>query len=287
MTMYPFSPLALLNALAACGGTEPRCVAYGETPRHRVDIYAPKQARGKMTSIVFFYGGGWESGDKALYGFVGHALAALGYLVFIPNYRVYPQVRFPAFVEDGARAVAFARHHAGAYGGDPARIVLMGHSAGAHIAALLALDARWLSALGLAPDRDLLGMVGLAGPYDFLPLHSATLQEIFRPAAALAETQPITFANSDAPPFFLATTSQDSVVAPGNSHRLAQAIREKGGSATVKVYRRLGHRSLIGVLASPLRWVAPVLRDIVAFIDTLPQQGNAKPCRAMAWDSSI
>ncbi|TCK23642.1 acetyl esterase/lipase [Ancylobacter aquaticus] len=267
-------PAAVLNALSRL---EPvrvtENIAYADGPRHRLDVYAPTfGATQGLQVVVFFYGGSWDSGDRAMYRFVGAALAARGMVVVIPDYRLYPEVRFPAFLEDGARAVQWARANAAAYGGDPSRLILMGHSAGAQIAAMLAFDRQWLGAVRLDPRRDVAGLVGLAGPYDFLPLESATLKKIFGPPAGRERSQPINFVTGEAPPAFLATGARDTTVDPGNSKRLAARIRAKGGEATLKVYDRPDHRLILGALSPPLRLVAPVLDDVTGFVRQLSQR---------------
>jgi acetyl esterase/lipase len=262
------SPASVLNVIALWGRYRVSAdIAYAAGPRHSLDVYVPEPRPTAAPVVVFFYGGNWEEGDKSIYRFVGAALAARGLVTIIPDYRVYPEVRFPGFIEDGALAVRWAHDHAAEFGGDPQRLVLMGHSAGAHIAAMLTYDRQWLAAQGLKPSRDLRGLVGLAGPYDFLPLHSATLKIIFGPEDRLFTTQPINYVDGTAPPAFLAAGSADDVVNPGNTTRLARRIDEKGGAVTVKIYDGIGHRILIGAFAAPLRPLAPVLRDTVAFID--------------------
>ena len=271
-------PTAVLNALARL---EPVRVtenlAYADGPRHRLDVYAPTSgaAQGRPV-VVFFYGGSWDSGERAMYRFVGAALASRGLVVVIPDYRLYPQVRFPAFVQDGARAVRWARDNAASYGGDPSRLVLMGHSAGAQIAALLAFNRHWLGAVRLDPRRDVAGLVGLAGPYDFLPLKSAKLKEIFGPKAGRGRSQPINVVTGEAPPAFLATGARDTTVEPGNSVRLAARIEAEGGAASLKVYDRADHRLILGAFSPPLRLIAPVLDDVTGFIGrvTAPEAGR-------------
>ena len=216
--------------------------------------------------IVLLYGGSWQSGSKATYRFVGAALAARGFVTVIPDYRVYPEVSFPGFIQDAAAAVGWTRSHIAAYGGDGRRIVLMGHSAGAQIAALLTLDRRWLAAVGLDADRDIAAMVGLAGPYDFLPLKDPVLQALFAPAGDLRQTQPITFARGDAPPLFLAAGTADTTVLPRNTERLAAAIQAAGGRVETRLYPGVGHAEIIGAVAGPLRWLAPVLNDVTGFL---------------------
>ena len=263
--LFACSPTTVLNALAPSSGIAvTRDIAYAPGPRHALDIYAPAIANAPV--VVFLYGGGWRDGDRSTYRFVGATLAARGFVVVVPDYRVYPEVLFPAFVEDAAQAVAWTKAHIQTFGGDPARIHLMGHSAGAHIAALLTLDRRYLAQQGLDPDRDIVSMVGLAGPYDFLPLTDPVYQRIFAPSGDLAVTQPITFARAGAPPVLLLTGRDDTTVLPRNSENLAARITAFGGRAEVRVYPAIGHLLVLGAIAGALSWTAPVLDDCVAFL---------------------
>lgn len=259
------STVGALNAATPGRGPAARDIAYGDGPRRTLDVYAPRRTPAPV--VVFLYGGGWDTGAKADYAFAGKALAAQGYVAVIPDYRLYPEVRYPGFLEDSAQAVAWAKKHAAEYGGDPDRLVLMGHSAGAYNAAMLALDSRWLGAVGMDPKTDLKGMVGLAGPYDFLPLRSDRLKIIFGPEAQRPATQPVAYVDGGDPPLWLAHDAGDRVVDPGNMTRLAAAVRAKGGSVETKTYKGLNHALLVGTLAWPLRFLAPVLRDASAFID--------------------
>lgn len=273
------SPVDLLNVLSPDSGVvTTRDVAYGDGPRNRLDVYAPADARDAPT-VVFFYGGSWQEGAKADYAFVARALARDGIVVIVPDYRVYPAVKFEGFMRDGAAAVGWAARHARAYGGDPSRLVLMGHSAGAHIAALLSLDARWLGAVGLDPHSAIAGMVGLAGPYDFLPIEDPVLQTIFGPPARLADTQPINFVDGSNPPMFLATAAEDTTVRPRNTAALADKVRARGGPVQTRTYAGLDHRTLIGVVSPPLGRLAPVLGEVSAFIRSLRPAGAGIPAR--------
>ncbi len=258
----------LLNRLAPRRGVTVRAgLAYGPGPRHRLDAYLPARAAASAPApvVVFFYGGGWEEGERGMYRFVAAALAARGILTLVPDYRLYPEVRFPAFMEDAAAAVAWARSFAATQGGDPGRLFLMGHSAGAQIATLLALDARYLRAAGMARGR-IAGVIGLAGPYDFLPLRSPTLKAIFGPEAAWPASQPITYVTASAPPMLLAAGTADRVVDPGNARRLAARLHSAGATAELHLYRGLGHRALIGGFASVLAPLLPVRRATLRFI---------------------
>jgi acetyl esterase/lipase len=260
------SPVTVLNALAPRAGiTETRDVPYASGARHQLDIYAPEQS-GPAPVVVFIYGGGWKDGDKGDYRFVAAALAARGFMTVVPDYRLFPQVRFPVFLQDNAAAVAWTRANIARYGGDPRRIFLMGHSAGAYNVAMLTLDRQWLGATGLDPDRDILGAIGLAGPYDFLPLHDPELEDIFAPSGELRLSQPITFARGDAPPMFLSAGSDDTTVLPRNTTNLAAAIRHDGGAVQERIYPGVNHIKIIGAMAGLLRWVAPSMADVTAFL---------------------
>ncbi len=268
------SPLTIMNAATGGDYTLTRDLPYAPGPRHMLDVYAPQNARGAPV-VVFFYGGSWQTGDKSMYRFVGAALARHGIVAVIPDYQIYPATRFPGFLLDAAAATRWSRDHADQYGGDPSQLFVMGHSAGAYIAAMLALDPQWLRAQGMAP-RDLSGLIGLAGPYDFLPITDPVLQTIFGPPDQLASTQPINFAAPGAPPAFLAAGTKDTTVYPRNSIRLAAKLDAAGDAVTLRLYKGLDHKLLIGAL-SPLvtpfvSGAAPVLGDCLAFIRHYSQQ---------------
>ena len=260
-----------LLALSSPGSVRVRHdLVYAPGDRGRLDVYAPKILPPHAPVVVFLFGGSWQSGDKALYRFVGVSLASRGIVTVIPDYRVYPEVRYPQFLRDNASAVAFAKAHAVEWGADPERLYLVGHSAGAYNAAMLALDPRWLGAVGLSPRRDVAGVVGLAGPYDFLPLRDPKLKTIFGPPEGLADTQPINHASSDAPPMRLVAGDKDTVVDPGNATRLAAAIAARGGVVSTRLYPGLGHISLLTSVAGLFRRPGGVLDDIVAFVNHRP-----------------
>jgi acetyl esterase/lipase len=261
------SPVTVLNALAPKSGVfETHDIAYAAGDRHSLDIYAPA-GQGAVPVVVFIYGGGWKNGNKAEYRFVAAALAARGFLTVVPDYRLFPQVRFPAFLQDNAAAVAWTKANIATYGGDPHRIFLLGHSAGAYNVAMLTLDKQWLAADGLDPDADLAGTIGLAGPYDFLPLHDPELDEIFATAGDLRLSQPIMFARGNGPPMLLAAGTADDTVLPLNTEHLAAAIRRDGGSVEERLYPGVDHTKIIGAMAGVLRWLAPSLKDVVGFLD--------------------
>ena len=262
------SPVSVLNALAPARGiTVTQDVRYAAGDRNALDVYAPASPTPSPV-VVFIYGGGWKNGNKSQYRFVAAALAARGFLTVVPDYRLYPEVRFPVFLQDNAAAVAWTKGNIAKFGGDPRRIFLMGHSAGAYNVAMLTLDKRWLGETGLNPDRDLLGTVGLSGPYDFLPLHDPVLETIFAPAGDLRLTQPITFARGDAVPMLLASGTDDTTVLPRNTEHLAAAIRRDGGRADERLYPGVDHVRIIGAMAGVLHWLAPSLADVSMFLNS-------------------
>jgi acetyl esterase/lipase len=240
-------------------------LAYGEDPRQKLDVYAPDGARRGLPVVLFIYGGSWNSGDRGDYAFVGRALAAQGLVAIVMDYRLVPQVVFPGFVEDAARATAWAKGHAQDYGGDPDQVFVMGHSAGAYIAAMASVTPTYARAAGLSgqPYR---GLIGLAGPYDFLPLDVDATRAAFGSAPDLAKTQPVNVATAFAPPAFLAHGLDDTTVYPRNTKRLAAVLRAKGVAVSDRYYPDTTHAGIIVAVAKPFRDKAPVLADAVGFI---------------------
>ena len=243
-----------------------RGVAYGADPRQRLDVYAPPTARGPVPVVVFFYGGGWSAGARGDYGWAAQALAARGFLVIVPDYRLAPAHPYPDFVQDGAAAVRWAQDHAAAFGGDPRRLLLAGHSAGAYIALQLALDDDFLRAAGV--DRAAItGAVGLSGPYDFYPFDVAASRQAFGLWPEPHETQPIAYAaRPHRPPVLLIQGGQDAVVQPRNAVSLDRALRAAGNASTLRLYPDLSHPDTLLALSVPFRGKAPILDETTAFL---------------------
>jgi acetyl esterase/lipase len=240
-----------------------RNIAYGDAPRQRLDVFSPKNARGRPI-VVFFYGGSWTTGQKSNYAFVGAALAARGYVTVIPDYRLYPEVRFPAFVEDGAKAVAWVEQHAAEFGGDPRKIVLMGHSAGAHTAALLALNDAYLERAGVNP-RSIVGLIGLSGPYALVP-DSDTLHAIFAKPYTADDWQPVRFASRESPPTLLLHGMADREVYVSNTEELRDALSAHGAQVETHLYPHRGHADTVASFTLVARWRTPALEQTVAFL---------------------
>ncbi len=240
---------------------------FGPGPRQKLDIYRPKPEMDRKAIVIFYYGGGWRRGERGMYRFVGAALAAQGFTTVIPDYRLYPEFGFPEFMEDAALAYGWVQKRLNA-GGLKRPVILMGHSAGGHIAALLALDGHYLA--DYPPPA---AVVGLAGPYAFDPTTWPRTRDIFRAAAGDPDkTRPVTFVSAKAPPMFLARGAEDDVVAGFNADELARALHEKGVEAENRIYPGMGHAGLVLALARPFRWRAPVLAESVAFIDHVLKQ---------------
>ena len=267
------SPLGTLNAvIPGSSYTLSANVAYGPLPRQRLDIYRPTAAApaAGWPVLVFFYGGSWNRGEKADYKFVGEALASRGVLTLVADYRLYPSVRYPDFLKDSALALGYGLNEAKPLGGDAKRVFVMGHSAGGYNAAMLALDARWLSGTGHAP-AELAGFIGLAGAYDFLPMTNPDAQPVFFHPHYPPNTQPIEFALASAPRTFLGAAVKDSLINPQrNTVGLADRLKSAGVPVTLRMYEGVSHITLLASLAWPLRFLAPTLEDVVAFIGATP-----------------
>lgn len=251
------SPTRLLDAVTPAGDYRlERALAYGEHPRQRLDVYHPVgEDRGIV--IVFFYGGSWRFGDRAGYRFVAESLTRRGITVVIPDYRLHPEITFPAFVEDGAMALRWVRDNRVKPG---ARLFVMGHSAGAHIAALLALDPRYQARDGLA------GLIGIAGPYDFLPMTAPRTRAVFGTLADDPVTQPITFASPAAPPALLIHGATDTTVYPRNSQNLAAALRSAGVPARLSLYPDRGHVDIMLGLSSVFAGDGRLMSELTSFL---------------------
>ena len=221
-------------------------LAYGTDARQKLDVYRPQAAQ-RAPVILFWYGGSWRHGEKDYYRFVGISLARRGFVAILPDYRLAPDHGFPAFVNDAASAVRWARDHAKDYGGDRDRIYISGHSAGGHSALMLALDPQYLRAVGLAPS-DIAGAISLAGPTGLENLRGEGLKGVFPPAVPDGAFLPIALARlhaATAPPILLMTGLDDDVVLASSVARLADSIRTSGGTVAVKAYPGIGHIELM------------------------------------------
>lgn len=287
---YRTSPLGVLNRLTPTSTYQlERDVPYTAAGGLHLDVYRPIDHRqgnaagneasneagrqadhqadheGRAPVVVFFYGGSWQTGSRSDYRFVGEALAAAGIVAVIPDYRLYPAATYPGFLSDCARAVAWTVAEIGRFGGDPETVIVAGHSAGAYNAAMVALDPRWLAPLGLHPER-VAGLIGLAGPYNFLPIKAPDLIEVFGGAQPGIESQPVAHVSPAAPRTLLIAARRDkSVYTDRNTEVLAERLAAAGAPVDVRVFRGVTHETLVGAIARPLRGLAPVLPEILRF----------------------
>jgi acetyl esterase/lipase len=260
------SSLDVLNAVTPNGEAQLTSdIRYGEQLRQTLDIHLPTTTKTARPVVIFFYGGRWQNGSKSEYVFVGQALAKLGIITVIPDYRLFPDVEFPTFIRDSAAATKWTLNNIQRYGGDPKQVFLMGHSAGAHIAAMLATNAQYLQEVGLTP-RQLKGMIGLAGGYDF-KITDADIKQVFRRASSYEDSQPINFVDGDEPPLLLLHGKKDVTLAPQNSKNLAYQTKQLGGQAEVVIYDKMAHVGmLLSLVDSPFMYFSPVLKDIEKFV---------------------
>mgnify|MGYP002780671153 CR=1 FL=1 len=259
-TVDRLTPGRSLARLAASG------VPYGPNRRHRADIWVPRASpEGPLPVLVFFYGGGWHAGNRGDYGFVGAALASQGFVTVIPDYRLVPTVRYPAFLWDAALAARWVARHIDDWHGDPTRIAVSGHSAGAYLAAMLTMDRRWLEGVNAAPDL-IKAAALLSGPYDFAPFREFRGRNAFGHWPDPAETQPINYVRPDVPPMLLVHGSSDRLVYAKNSRHLAQRLAEAGAPVQLRIYQGANHADPVVALSRTFRRRLPVLADVTAFL---------------------
>ncbi len=266
--VYHYAALKVFNAVVPKdANTElvAEAVAYGADPRQKLDVYGPSKATGSLPIVLFVYGGSWKDGYRSGYEFAGRAFAGKGYLTFVMDYRLMPNNRFPAFIEDVAQAIAWTQINGSRFGGDAHRLFIVGHSAGAYNLSLAVLNQKYLDAAG-ADQKLIRAIATMAGPFDFLPLDTKTTIETFGREPDPTVTQPISYARGDAPPFLLLTGTSDTTVFPKNSRNLARELLAKAGSVEIKEYVGVGHVGILMAIAKPFRSPQkPVLDDIVRF----------------------
>lgn len=239
-------------------------IEFGQQDWQKLDVYRPANNPGdKKPVLVFFYGGSWDSGRKEMYYFIADAFARRGYVVVIPDYVKYPKARFPMFIEDGAAAIAWTKNHIADYGGDPDNVFISGHSAGAHLGALLLTDESFLQKHQLSP-LDINGFVGLAGPYNFTP-ESRTLVKIFGPEENFPKMKTMNFVNGNEPPMLLLHGAKDTTVGVRNQEVLIEKLNQVGNPSTGRLYPGLSHVGIVASIAPPLRRNTTTLADMDSF----------------------
>ena len=239
---------------------------YGPLGAHKVEVIVPDGTTNEPRPVLLFiHGGGWHSGAPGDYRFVGRQFARAGYVVVLPGYRLGAEGRYPHMLEDSALAAGWTRDQAARFGGDPERVFLIGHSAGAYDVVMLALERQWLGRAGV-PEGFVKGVVGLSGPYDFYPWTSESARNAFGQVADPKVTQPINHVRGDGPPMLLLTGDSDDTVKPRNSKVLAQALSAAGQPTTPVVLAGVDHAGTIMKLAAPFNRDRRVLDPVLAFL---------------------
>ena len=259
------SPFAVINLLVSRAGYRVhRGLAYGVDPRQKLDVYVPSGLRLPAPMVLFFYGGGWQGGNRADYLAFGQAMASAGLVAAVADYRLYPQVTYPAFVEDAAGALAFVHAHAAQYSGDPGRIFLAGHSAGAYNAVMLASEPKFIAAKGGSLDW-IRGVIGIAGPYNFLPMSDPVYVDMFHGTNNI-DSMPVHHIDGPRPPMLLISGSDDHTVGLCNTNDMSERLKRFGNDVQVIFYKGVGHIGVILALVWGFRRIAPLRRDMLDFI---------------------
>jgi acetyl esterase/lipase len=257
--MDPFNIGPAMDDAAVLG----QGIPYADGDRMKLDIYGPKDPKGPSPVVMFIYGGSWKQGQRQDYQFVGRALAANGFIAVIPDYRLYPEVTYPKFLEDNAAAAKWIEDNIGTYGGDTSRFFIAGHSAGAYNAVMLGLERSFLKEYNVT--MPVKAVVGISGPYDFYPFEYDEVRSTFGNTDNPEGTQPVNLVTADDPPMLLLQGNQDPIVRMQNTEHLAKKLQDAGDWVTVKYYENLGHMEAVFAIGSMWRWRAPVLADMVAF----------------------
>ncbi len=267
--------LSTLNAVVPDGpSTLISNLEYGKSNRQRLDIHQPNSLPSKAAVIIFFYGGRWQSGERAEYRFVGQALAKRGFVAVIPDYRLFPDVEFPHFIDDAGAVTRWVLKNIQQYGGDPSKVYLMGHSAGAHMAAMLISNKQYLNNQQV-DHKDIAGFIGLSGPYDF-KITDEDIKSVFRKANTFNDTQPIHFVDGSEPPMLLLHGLKDKTLSMKNSQHMAEKTIKMGGKAELVIYKDIAHiGTLLALADAPFLYFAPALDDIERFINCTTHQATA------------
>lgn len=255
------SPAKLLNVVTPSGSfSKAKDISYGNLERQTLDIYAPDNPRAGAPIVMFTHGGSWKDGDKGLYKFFAEGLTSEGFEVVVPNYRLYPEVKYPAFIEDTALAAAFTAKR---YPDRP--LVLIGHSAGAYNTLMTVLDGRYFKALGVDMCTAISGVVSMSAPTGIIPLGEEPFITIF-PDRLSKTDAPLNNVNGPTPPILFLHGGDDDTVYPRNSQELAAKITARGGQAEVKIYPKLSHTDVIKVMSRHFDGGSPLKGDMVAFL---------------------
>lgn len=269
LTFAACAPVTLLNGITPSGSfSKAEDISYGPLARQALDIYKADSPKASAPVIVFIHGGSWTEGSKDIYKFLAEGFTKDGYDVVVPNYRLYPETKYPGMIEDSAKAIAFAAQQ---YPGKP--LVVMGHSAGAYNTLMVMLDPQYAKGAGLDLCNRVAGAVSLSGPTGIIPLDSEPYITIF-PDRFTGSDAPLNNVSSPSPPILFGHGLDDTTVYPQNSQALADKIKTRGGKSMVKTYEGMNHIEAVQFLSRRFDGKATLKSDIVSFIDDLPKSGN-------------
>jgi len=251
----------VLNTITPSGSYKlAKNIIYGEGARHKLDIYAPDMPKADAPVIMFIHGGSWDTGSKNIYKFIGEAFASEGYTTVIPNYRLYPEAVYPAFINDTAAAIAFTAKRY------DRPVILISHSAGAYNAVMATVDPAFLKTQGMDMCQIVAGTVGLAGPYGAFPLTEEPFITIF-PGRHTGADAPVQMHLGPTPPLFLPIGDKDTTVSDLHGRELTKKINARGGTAEFKLYPGLSHTDVVKVLSKYFDEDATLKADILTFIE--------------------
>jgi len=227
--------LKILNVAVALRSnyTVTRDIAYASAAHQTLDIYAPKNIDKKLPVIVFYFGGGWSWGDKSYFAFVADSFVEKGYVVVIPNYVLYPEGKYPQFVTDGAKAIAWVNRNIERYEGDIKQLNIVGHSAGAYIGAMVSFNDKYLASQG-SNTSIIHKFAGIAGPYNFTPKAQEYI-DIFG-KENFVDMKIENHVSGNEPPSLLLHSEGDTTVGAFNQEKMKQALKAKQSRVETIMY---------------------------------------------------
>lgn len=238
----------------------------GEDRRQKLLVFGDPSSSKALPVFIFVHGGSWRNGNPDDYGFIARNIAPEGYIVVLGGYRLRESGRYPAMLQDTAAVTAWVHENIAEFGGDPERLVLAGHSAGAYNVAQVALEQRWLAEAGV-PAQAIRGVVGLAGPYDFYPYDSDSTRAAFGSVGVGSESQPVNHVRRDAPPMLLVHGELDSLVKPRNTRALAAALEDSGAEVATLFMPAMTHNDPLLALANPWRRDPQIFDAVTRFLE--------------------
>lgn len=230
-------------------------LAYGPTSRQAIDLFLPRARAAPL--LVFVHGGYWQSRDRKDFSFIAGPMLERGAAVALLGYDLAPEVRMDAIVAEVRAGLAWLHRHAPAHGCDPARIHLVGHSAGGHLAAM-ALTTEWRT-FGL-PEDMIKGVCAISGVFDLEPIRLCYLNEVVRLDAAEAHrNSPVHQALHGRCPVIVAVGELETEAFHEQSRTFAARLEGEGWPCQLLVQPGVDH---FGIVMSMAEADAPVVQAI-------------------------